>query len=139
MAPSIQDVMEGVAGQLETISGLRVSAYESNSINVPQAVVLVPEIPDYRASMKRGTFVLEVRVQVYTSTATDRSGQQQLAAYANPTGSSSVIAAIEADTTLGGVVNDCVVDSFRRLGVEEAMGIGFYGGEFTLRVVASGV
>lgn len=139
MAPTIEQVMLGIETRLKTISGLRVSEYVADQINPPAALVGVPEISSYHATMGRGRFTIEPTVTVLTSAAYDRAGQLKLAGYANPTGSSSVVVAIEGDKTLGGVVDDCIVVDFRPLGMEEVGLIGYYGGVFTLRVIASGV
>lgn len=138
-APTIEQIMLGIETRLKTITGLRVAEYVADQINPPAAVVGVPEIDSYHATMGRGRFTLEPTVTVFTSAALDRVGQLKLASYANPTGANSVVAAIEGDKTLGGVVEDCIVVSFRPLGMEEVGVIGYYGGEFTLRTIASGV
>lgn len=139
MAPSIVDVMTGIEARLETIPGLRTSEYIPDQINPPVAIVGVPPIPDYHVTMGRGRFLLEPTVTILVSAALDRTGQRALAEYANPTGERSIVAAIEADKTLGGAVHDCIVVSFNPLGLEDVGSIDYYGGIFTLRVVASGV
>lgn len=138
-APSIPAILAGIEARLETIAGLMtVSDVRPGQVNPPAAVVGVPPIPDYWGAMKRGVFELEPTIMVLTSTAVDRPGQLSLAEYANPTGSSSVVAAIYASRTLGGVVDDCYVREFRPLGIDEVGVIGYYGGIFTLYVVAQG-
>lgn len=137
-APDITEVMDGIEARLATIPNLRVSSETAPQINPPQAIVGVPPIPNYHATMGRGRFQVEPTVTVFTSKAYDRTGQRKLAAYANPTGSESIIAAIEGDRQLGGVVHDCIVVSFEVLGLQEVGIIGYFGGRFQLRVVAQG-
>lgn len=137
-APTIKEVMEGIQARLQTIDGLRITAYAADQINPPSAMVTVPPIPQYHATMKRGRMTLDPSVIVLTSAALDRVGQLDLADYANPTGAKSIIAAIEADPTLGGVVDNCKVISFRPLGMQEVGMIGYYGGIFELKAVADG-
>lgn len=139
MAPTIVQVMQGIEARLETISGLRVSHVVPDQVNPPQAIVGVPPIPRYHQSMQRGKFDLEPTVTVLVSAGLDRAGQQNLAAYADPTGDKSIIVAIEGDRTLGSVVDDCIVISFEPLGLQEVGLIGYYGGRFALRAIASGV
>lgn len=135
--------MDGIEARLVTITGLRVSDVVPDSPNVSGnaavAIVGVPPIPNYHATMGRGRFGLEPTVTVLVSAQFDRIGQKKLAGYANPTGATSIVAAIEGDKTLGGVVDDCIVVDFRPLGIEQAAEIGYYGGVFTLRIQASGV
>ncbi|GGK32144.1 hypothetical protein GCM10010124_26170 [Pilimelia terevasa] len=139
MAPTILQVMQGIEARLNTITGLRVSDIAPDQINPPAAVVGVPAVPAYHATMGRGRFQLAPTVTVLVSAGLDRVGQHKLAGYANPTGALSVVAAVEADKTLGGVVDDCHVVGFRPLGLEEIGLIGYYGGVFELRVIATGV
>lgn len=137
-APTVLQVMQGIEERLNTIDGLRASYFVADQINPPQAVVGVPPIEDYRATMRRGRWQLQPQVYIFVSATLDRAGQAALAGYADVSGDTSIPAAIEGDRTLGGVVEDCVVDSFRPLGMEEVGLIGYYGGVFDLRVIAPG-
>lgn len=139
MAPTLVAIMQGIEARLATISGLRVDDLTPDQISPPFAFVGVPPISAYHGTFGRGKFALEPTVTVLVSAGWSRTGQLALAAYANPTGASSVITAIEGDKTLGGVVDDCIVVDFRPLGAEEVGLIGYYGGVFGLRVVASGI
>ncbi len=138
MASTIAQVMQGLETRLATITGLRVNDVIPDQVNPPAAFVGVPAIPSYRIAMGRSKYTIAPTITVLVSAAWDRAGQLALAGYANPTGSTSIIAAIEGDKTLGGVVDDCVVDDFAPLGLEEVGVIGYYGGRFNLRVVLSG-
>jgi len=139
MATTILDVMTGIEERLATIDGLRTAYYMAEQINPPQAVVGVPPVDNYRTTFGRGQFMIMPQVYVFVSAALDKVGQAALAEFANPVGARSIPAAIEADRTLGGVVQECVVDSFRPLGWEEVGAIGYYGGVFDLRVIGTGV
>lgn len=130
--------MEAIETRLQTISGLRTAAFVADQVNPPTAIVGVPNVDEYHATFMRGRMSLNFQVWILVSAALDRVGQMSLADFANPTGNTSIIAAIEGDKTLGGVVNDCVVISFRSLGTEEVGQIGYYGGVFELRVIADG-
>jgi len=143
-APTVLQVMQGIAERLDTIDGLRVESYIADQINPPMAVVGPPPIENYHTAFHRGTWELRPQVYILVSAALDRVGQEALASYADVSGDTSIPAAIEGDRsqggqTLGGIVDDCVVDSFRPLGMEEVGLIGYYGGVFELRVIASGV
>lgn len=139
MAPTIEQVMLGIESRLATIAGLRVTEYVPDQVNPPQAFVGVPAVTEYRSTYGRGYFTMEPTVTVLVSKNLDKQGQLKLASYANVTGASSIVAAIEADRTLGGMVDECWVLSFRPLGLEEVGAIGYYGGVFDLRTVAKGV
>lgn len=136
---TIEAIMDGLEARLATISGLRVSDVSPGQINPPCAIVGVPDIPDYRITMRNGYALLTFQVTVLVSAALDRVGQKKLAGYADFTGANSIRTAIEGDDTLGGAASECVVDSFRPLGLEEVGTIGYFGGVFNIRVVAQGV
>lgn len=137
-APSILQIMQGLEVRLATIEGLRTSYYVADQINPPQAVVGVPPIESYRATLQRGRYMLQPQIYIFVSAKLDRVGQTELAGYADVVGPTSIPAAVEGDRTLGGLVEDCVVDAFRPLGMEEVGLIGYYGGVFDLRVIAAG-
>lgn len=138
MAPTIRAVMEAVETRLATISGLNADAHTPDQINVPAAFVGVPPIPQYHQSMGRGKFRLDLTVTVLTSNAWSREGQLALADYASPTGTKSILQAIEGDRTLGGVVDDCIVVSFEPLGLVTVGTVEYVGGLFTLQTIATG-
>lgn len=133
---TILQVMEGIEARLATIEGLQYSEYVPDQVNPPHAFVGVPEIPDYDETFGRGVYRVAPTITVLTSAALDRVGQRALAEFANPSGTKSIPAAIDADRTLGSVVDDCKVTGFRPLNVEEVGVIGYYGGEFQLDVLA---
>lgn len=131
--------MLGLETRVATIAGLRVTEFVPGSMSPPAACIGVPDIDNYRLTMGRGKFQMEFTVTVFTSAAWDRTGQLLLAEYMRPTGANSMITAIEGDKTLGGIADDCWVTGFRRLGLEEVALIGYFGGEFSVNVVANGV
>lgn len=138
MATTIAEIMGGLKVRLDTISGLQAYDYAPDDPVSPCAFPLVPPISSYRETMQRGRYVLTFRVVVLTGAQLDRPGQMRLAQYASQTGASSIRAAIEGDRTLGGLVEECVVDSFSPDGLEEVGLVNYYGGTFTVRVVARG-
>lgn len=138
-APTILQIMQGIETRLATVTGLAfVSEIHPGQITTPAGIVGVPPIDNYHLTMRSGTMELNIPVLVLTSAATDIGGQHALAAYANPTGSSSFKTAIETDITLGGVVDGCYVQSFTPLGIDEVNTIGYWGGRFMLYVAAQG-
>lgn len=140
MAASLADIMAAVGARLDTIDGLRGYDYAPDDPSPPCAFPLVPSIGSYRDTMRRGTYVLLLQVAVLTGAQVDRAGQQRLAGYASPTGTTSIRACLEdGDRTLGGLVQDLVVDSFDALGLQQVGLVSYYGGTVLVRVIASGV
>lgn len=130
--------MTAVETRLKTIAVLNTAPFVPDQVNPPQAVVGVPPINQYHGAFAHGKFMLEIPVTVLVSRAYDAIGQPALAAFADIAGTNSIHAAIEADRTLGGAVDDCIVFSFRPLGNDEVGVLGYYGGEFILRISATG-
>jgi hypothetical protein len=129
--------MLGIETRLLTIPDLNVTAESPDQITVPQAWVGVPPIPQYHATMANGRLRLSPTITIAVSRNLTRGGQLQLARFADPAGTYSVKAAIEADKTLGGVVQDCIVVDFDPRPADVGA-FGFYGGVWNLQVVALG-
>lgn len=137
--PTIPQLMDALAAALGAI-GLRASATSPGVVNPPAAIVGVPPIPDYRATFGRGRVLITGwPITVLTSSQVDRVGQRSLADYASWTGALSVPLALEADKTLGGLIDDLAVQSFRPLGLDEVGVIGYFGGLFSVDMTMSGI
>lgn len=133
---TLQQVMQGIETALLTIDGLRGSDTSPDQIVPPWFFVGVPPVPSYHTSFAGPRPTLEPTITVLVSAAVSRAGQLKLAGYADPTGDQSIPAAIAADRTLGGLVNDCQITRFDPLGIEDVAAIGYWGGRFTCRVLA---
>jgi hypothetical protein len=107
---TLEQVTEGLATNLETISGVQVSAWMLAS-PTPPAIHVVPPAIEYHQAMQNGFAELTFTVQAFVALNSDIGAQKLLAQMRAPTGSGSVKAAIEADRTLGGVVKDLIVRS----------------------------
>jgi hypothetical protein len=92
---------------------------------VPWAVVGVPEL-DYLTTHGGGSD-RKFTIYLFTGTAVERVGQRQLAELLDTEGENSVPAALLADRTLGGVIDDLRIVSSRPLGVREVGIIGYVG------------
>lgn len=143
-APTLSQIMTGLKDRLATISGLQTTDFIADTATPPAAMVAVPDIPSYRATFGRGQVELEFLIYVFVGRQLDSTGQAALAGYASWTGANSIPLAIEGDRsagsqTLGGIVNDCTVTSFRNLNMDEVAAYNFFGGEFTVLVLSPGV
>jgi hypothetical protein len=138
-APTITQILAGIETRLKTISGLRTNQYVPDQLNPPQAVVDFPNPLTLHEAFAHGKFRLDPNVIILVSKTVDRVGTAALAAYASPTGTNSIHTAIEGDKTLGDVVDDGIVVEFRRLNQQEIDAPMFFGGVFTLHVIASGI
>ena len=91
-------VMDDLGTALGTIDGLRVFPYWADRISPPAAVVAWPDPLTYDSTMRRGGDRAEIPVIVLVGKVDTRTSRDELAAYADGSGSSSVKARIEAHT-----------------------------------------
>lgn len=138
MAATVPQIMIGIEKRLATIPSLNTADHAPGNPIAPAAFPLVPAF-NYRDTMRRGSYTLRFRVAVLVANQLDRVGQHLLAEYASQTGDKSIRAALEADKTLGGIVDDLVVDDFDPTGLDDVGLAGYVGGIFNVRVLASGV
>ena len=135
MAATVSQIMTGLKTRLGTISGLRAADYLPDNFNPPIAIPALDRIEYHRASAG-GAAVHEITVSVIVGSASERSAQTRLDGYLSYSGATSVRAAVEADTTLGGVAQTCVVDSASSLSTIEIATTKYLVASFTVTVYA---
>lgn len=91
-------VMDELATQLDTISGLRVHASPPGSVTPPAAIVSYPESIAFDETYGRGMDRMTLPLVVVVGRPTDRSTRDALAAYCNGSGASSIKAVLEGGT-----------------------------------------
>ena len=133
---TMNQLRTGLSNRLATISGLRSYAYIPDDPNPPVAVVL-PQGITYDTTMNRGMDEYEFSILVLGGRVSDRAGQLAMDAYCNPSGTSSIKAAIEGEKTLGGVAYDCRVREMRNLSQTTVGDQQFLSAEFVVTVYAS--
>lgn len=142
MAATLEEIMDAVEAKLRPLPNLRLGLPGAGDYNVSGnasvAIVGIPPVSSYRETMRRGRYQLIVPVTVLVDETVTREAIRKLLAFANQTGASSIRAALEADNTLGGVVEECVVDAFDPLGEEQVGAIGYWGGLWPVRIFARG-
>lgn len=130
---TIQTIRQGIATNLATISGLRTSAFVPDNPTPPIAIV-VPDRVAYDTANRRGLDNYTFRVLVLAQRASERGAQATLDAFCNPTGATSVKAAIESDRTLGGNANDCRVTDLTEYGEVSIGETQYLGATFSVTV-----
>lgn len=134
---SMSTLRTGLANRLATISGLRSSATIPDNPQPPIAVVMPSRIT-YDQAFGRGSDEYEFTVLVIVGRVVDRTSQTNLDAYCASSGSASVKAAIEGDTTLGGVAEDCQVTAMTSQGSLSIGDVTYHTAEFSVTVIAVG-
>lgn len=125
-------VRDGLEARLKTIPGLRVYPYVPESADFPAAIIQPPTIPDYSIDHGLSNLEIEIEIALLVPATVNR---QQLDLYELlEHGSGSVFAAIEADSSLGGLDADAHVRSARPLGLQEIGAVKCYGAVVTIQV-----
>lgn len=109
---SLADIRAGLATALEDAGlGLRVFAYEPFQVPWPAAVIGWPQryVP-HDTFGETEAMVIPVRIEV--AVKSDRAATDALNDFLELSGSSSVVAAIEADPTLGGACSSAWVSEW---------------------------
>lgn len=132
---NIVDVMDQLATQLDTISGLRVSAYPPDHVEVPHAIVSWPDRYDFDETYGRGMDRLTIPVVVLVQRTPDRVARTQLAAYCHGSGASSIKQVLEAGTYTA--FHELRVESIA-FDVVETAGTQYTAATFSIDVVGSG-
>jgi len=132
---TLAEVRDGLHARLDTIDGLRVYAHVPDSAEFPAALIQPPTISDYSMDLGLAHFEYEIEIALLVPATVDR---QQLDLYALlERAPGSVVAAIEADSSLGGLDVDAHARSARPLGLQEIGGIKCYGAAVTVQVFIS--
>lgn len=136
MTATLTEVRQALATTLGTISGLRVYAFPKGEISPPAAVIMPADgaFLTYRVTMDT-THDLELTVTVFTQWGGDVQSTEALDAYIADTGTKSIYAAVEADQTLGGVVDSCVVVNAQDHGKVTYAGADYFAVGFAVEIL----
>lgn len=129
-------IRAGLATNLGTIADTQVSAYML-SAPTPPAIHVFPERVDYHGAMQNGLERNRYTVQAFVGFTSDQGAQKKLDRMLEPSGVMSVKAAVEADATLGGVVEHVTVTEatgYRIYALEGARG-PVLGCEWTVEIL----
>lgn len=114
MAGEITNIRNGLQTRLETISGLQVYDHEPDAAAVTPAASIAfvgwtPNETFAGASAPTGDRTYRFVITVRLSGAVPEEQWQALDDYINPTGTNSILAAIDGDATLGSLVEWTVI------------------------------
>lgn len=132
---SIAAIRSGIAANLRTISGLRVFEEIPDQVSPPAAVVSLNSI-DYHQAFKAGLTTYRFTVRVIVGRAAERQAQRNLDLYAEPSGDTSVVSAIELNRTLDGACQDLIVEAMPNIGSITVNENEYLAGEWTVTCYA---
>jgi hypothetical protein len=120
MTASLAQVRKAIKDRLQLVDGINtVYGYHTNNPDPPCAIVGWPDQILAGRRMGDGTaWEGAIPVQILVSTADPRGADERLGRFCDPTGSHSLVAALEDDTTLGGVLDGyAIVTRFSDFGI----------------------
>jgi hypothetical protein len=133
---TVSQIRDGLAANLATIAGLRTSATVPDNPNPPIAIV-EPTSVNYDTTFGRGLDEYLFKITIIAGRADERSGQNKLDGYCNPSGSLSVKTAVESDKTLGGVVQNLRVSGLSTYGSITIAETPYLAAEFAVTVYSN--
>lgn len=110
MTTTVRQVREAVAAALEAIDGLTVTAFPVFQLIPPHAIVKEDEI-NYRQVFGTTLNAFDLTIVVFCGITDEQASQYFLDDLATIDGTNSIRGILEADETLGGVVDFIAVDS----------------------------
>jgi hypothetical protein len=132
---TVSQIKTGLAANLATVSGLRAYAYQPDNVNTPFAWPLLDSI-QYNGAMGGGLITHKFTVSVVVGRSAERTAQSLLDGYLSYKGATSIRQAIESDRTLGGVVQDLIVESANNISTLEANDTTYLAIDFVVTVYA---
>ncbi len=137
MADELKNAKDGLSTLLATINGLKVLDYPADSINeFPAAVVLI-ESRDAMETLGGSTFGGKIKVVALVSSANTQEAYDTLDGLMDPLGATSIEAAVDADPTWGGNVDDGRLVSIDNIGQRRLWGGLYVAADLHLRFTKS--
>lgn len=118
MSATVTQIKQGIATALATIPGLRSYAVQPDNLNPPFAWPMLDTVT-YNGAMRGGLITHVYTVTVVVGRAAERTAQNALDGYVSYDSATSIRAALEADRTLGGVVQNLLVESANNISTTE--------------------
>jgi hypothetical protein len=135
MATTISQITAAIAAKLSTISGLRVYEYTPDTVYPPVAYISINNI-DYHKAMNGGLIIYSVSINIVVGRVSERVAQEALDEYASFSGAKSVRAVLEADRTLGAVIDTLLLSSSASVSATTIGDQDFLSLSFSLEVYA---
>lgn len=131
---SISELRQGLATNLQTISGLRVVDTLPDLVNPPMAMIGLTKVA-YNQQNQRSMAEYTFQVTVVVGRVSERTAQNLLDVLVAPA-SGSVKYALESDRSLGGKAYDVFVPELSAYGAVSINGIDYLSAEFSVQVFA---
>lgn len=134
---TVTEIRKGLAEAIRVgVPALHSHATVPDSFTTPVAMVFGPERIRYDSTMARGSDEYRIPVRIYVGRVDEKGAQDRLDAFVSGDGPQSLKVAIEADSTLGGVVDFARVEEARNYGPYQSGQSTFLGVELMVFVIA---
>jgi len=131
---SISELRQGLATNLQTITGLRVVDTLPDLVNPPMAMIGLTKV-NYNQQNQRSMAEYTFQITVVVGRVSERTAQATLDVLVAP-GSGSVKYAVESDRTLGGKAYEVFIPELSAYGAVSINGIDYLSAEFSVQVFA---
>jgi len=132
---ALSAIRTAMGDALDAVPNLRVRELIP-SLVVPPMAVVQPQQIEYDLNAQNGLHRYLFTVTVFVVKADDRAAQLRVDPFVAPTGTGSIKGALEADRTLGGVVNTLRVTNVNNYSSADANDVVYLAVDFEVEVFA---
>lgn len=134
---AVRAALASAAEDAAGTTGLTCHGYIPDSIT-PPTLFVAGYVIGYDTAAARGSDTVTYTLRLLASRADDQSGQARIDAWAAGSGAGSLKAAIEADPSLGGLVDWTHMTAMDTSDLVVHAGTVYYGAEITVEVTGDG-
>lgn len=131
---TVTEARQGLADRLATIPGLSAYANVPDQVVTPAAVIWPDRVDYLQAQGGSQDMQIVFRVDVIVSKVAEQDQQRRLDDLISPTGTQSIPATIEAESTLGGVADWATAARLIEYGQVEFGGTAYIGARMEVEV-----
>lgn len=135
MTAKFTRVRQALAARLASIEDLNTYAKAPGTVNTPAAIVNPDDGQFYTYLTSQTSSDLQLLVLVIVQLGTRSSAEDEIDNYIDEEEPQSIFAAVQADQTLGGVVDSAAVSGAQNHGVITYNGVEYLGCEFVVEVL----
>lgn len=127
----------GLAAGVRNVDGLRCSEFVADQVTCPMGALRLEDI-DYDLVFADGPATYQFVLTVYLMRANEKGAQQLADAYAEPTGATSVKAAVETAAVAAAMGVDSInVKTFKGIGTAKVGDVDYLAVQFEIEVIES--
>lgn len=133
MTATLSQAATALGSAIDTISGLRVIDRPTDSFN-PPVVIIEPDRIEYHGAFANGLVTYTFTVTLLVSRVVDRLVLDRIDPYVATDGASSIRQVVEANQTLGGVVQAVKVGATTNISTYQQADASYFGAQMEVTV-----